>query len=133
MYDIIFIRKYKAKWGDELKNFKLKQGNNRVYQISKSVYDEATQKRPLYYDMENDKCYAICPQCDNPIQLIGLYKQIKVSPYGKHYPHSIPLAAYNQQAYERYLQDVATCKFTTNYSIEFRKELELLTEDVIQG
>ena len=83
-----------------MKNFKLKQGNNRVYQISKSVYDEATQKRPLYYDMENDKCYAICPQCDNPIQLIGLYKQIKVSPYGKHYPHSIPLAAYNQQAYE---------------------------------
>lgn len=41
--------------------------------------------------------------------------------------------SYNQQAYEKYLQDVATCKFTTNYSIEFRKELELLTEDVIQG
>lgn len=25
MYDIIFIRKYKEKWGDELKNFKLNQ------------------------------------------------------------------------------------------------------------
>jgi hypothetical protein len=41
--------------------------------------------------------------------------------------------SYNQQAYEKYLQDVATCRFTTNYSIEFKKELEMLTEDVIQG
>ena len=41
--------------------------------------------------------------------------------------------SYNQQAYEKYLQDVARCRFTTNYSIEFKKELEMLTEDVIQG
>ena len=32
--------------------------------------------------------------------------------------------SYNQQAYEKYIQDVANCQFTTNYSIEFRKELE---------
>ena len=35
--------------------------------------------------------------------------------------------SYNQQAYEKYIQDVANCQFTTNYSIEFRKELEMLT------
>ena len=41
--------------------------------------------------------------------------------------------SYNQQAYEKYIQDVANCQFTTNYSIEFRKELEMLTDDVIKG
>lgn len=41
--------------------------------------------------------------------------------------------SYNQQAYENYIQDVANCQFTTNYSIEFRKELESLTDDVIKG
>ena len=40
---------------------------------------------------------------------------------------------YNQQADEKYIQDVANCQFTTNYSIEFRKELEMLTDDVIKG
>lgn len=29
--------------------------------------------------------------------------------------------------------NVANCQFTTNYSIEFRKELEMLTDDVIKG
>lgn len=28
--------------------------------------------------------YGICPSCLNPVQLIGIAKQIKVIPYGKH-------------------------------------------------
>ena len=41
--------------------------------------------------------------------------------------------SYNQQAYETYLRDVAKCQFSANYSIEFKKELELLANDVIKG
>ena len=47
--------------------------------------------------------FAICPQCDNPIQIVGLYKKLKNTdkPYGKHYTRSVNgLADYNQQAYD---------------------------------
>ena len=30
------------------------------------------------------RAYGICPCCLNPIQLIGIFKKIKVEPYGKH-------------------------------------------------
>lgn len=39
-------------------------------------------------------------QGKNPIQVIGLYKHIKVSPYGKHYGNDISIARYNDQAYQ---------------------------------
>lgn len=41
--------------------------------------------------------------------------------------------SYNQQAYEIYLRNVAKCQFSTNYPVEFKKELELLANDVIKG
>lgn len=83
-----------------MKKFKAKQGNSKVYPIDKDTFDKVTKKSRPYYYAEDQKCYAICPQCDNPIQLIGLYKQTKVAPYGKHYAKNIPLASYNQQAYD---------------------------------
>ena len=39
--------------------------------------------------------------CDNPIQLIGLYKRLENTdrPYGKHYNRSLSFAPYNETAY----------------------------------
>lgn len=39
--------------------------------------------------------------CDNPIQLIGLYKRLENTdrPYGKHYNRSLFFAPYNETAY----------------------------------
>lgn len=85
--------------GEGMKNFKLRQGKNPIYPINKDIYEKVTNKKKPYFS-ESDKYFAICPQCDNPIQIIGLYKHIKVSPYGKHYGNDISIARYNDQAYQ---------------------------------
>lgn len=53
--------------------------------------------------MEKSSYYAVCPECENPIQLIGLFKDTKEAkrrPYGRHHGASIPnLAEYDEQDY----------------------------------
>jgi hypothetical protein len=68
-------------------------------------YEEHIPKsKPYLIKHKGDKksVFAVCPSCDNPIQLIGLFKLIEnpKNPYGKHVPHDIDkLATYNQDAY----------------------------------
>ena len=87
-----------------MKRFKLKIGKNNIYDINKETFEEKTKKQEPYIRVGKDKekrCFAICPACDNPIQIIGLYKSIKVKPYGKHYNRSVEkLAVHNEQAYQ---------------------------------
>jgi hypothetical protein len=73
--------------------------------ISEKNFSEYTKKAKPYYSSVNGigKYYAVCPVCDNPIQIIGLYKSEegeKRAPFGKHYKGDIKgLAKYNDQAY----------------------------------
>lgn len=87
-----------------MKTFKLRKGVQKIYPISKDIFEDKTEMRKPYYDPMRmyDVQYAVCPQCDNPIEIIGLYKKLKNTdnPYGRHYPQNIRgLAEYNQQAY----------------------------------
>ncbi len=87
-------------------NFKTKTGISRIYEINKEEFELVTaQKKPYYSYNENNELvqYAVCPICDNPIQILGFYKALKNTdkPYGKHLKRSINgLADYNQQAYD---------------------------------
>lgn len=89
-----------------MKTFKLRTGNNKIHTIQKDIFEYETQQQPPYYvygEKNELSQYAVCPACDNPIQIIGLYKPIKDgrSCYGKHHLNSISgLAVYNQQAYD---------------------------------
>lgn len=85
--------------------FKLKPGLNKIYPISLDQFTEATSKDSRYFHEDGDKkhFFAVCPACDNPIQIIGLYAKEGSTrkPYGRHYPHSIEgLANYVQANYE---------------------------------
>lgn len=86
--------------------FKLKTGASVPYTIDKQTFEDLTFKRPPYYQKNSEGDivqYAVCPQCDNPIQIIGLYKKSDNTdkPYGRHCPKSIQgLAVYNQQSYD---------------------------------
>lgn len=86
--------------------FKLKKGKYPSYPIEREIFENLTMKK-IPYKGKNTKgetqYYAICPACDNPIQLHGLYKKLRNTdkPYGSHYTRSVPhLAEYNQQAYD---------------------------------
>lgn len=49
-----------------------------------------------YGDRETGQ-YAVCPVCDNPIQIVGLYSAKQGTPYGRHLSHAVPdLADFDQ-------------------------------------
>lgn len=54
-------------------------------------------------DRKNPSAYAVCPLCDNPIQLVGLFKETLEAgrkPYGRHHKGSIStLAEYSEDHY----------------------------------
>lgn len=87
-------------------SFKARTGTAPIYEISKNDFERVTeQKSPYYVHNEKNELvqFAVCPICDNPIEIIGLYKQLKNTdrPYGKHFPKTLAgLAEYNQQAYD---------------------------------
>ena len=55
--------------------------------------------------------------CDNPIQLIGLYKKLENTdrPYGKHYNRSFSFASYNEIANSREVTKESWKKELTDY------------------
>lgn len=74
--------------------------------LTKENYEEATQGDDNYTKIigsgkSTAKRYlAICPSCDNPIQIVGLYiKDNAKFPYGKHYPNDFAYAKYNRENY----------------------------------
>ena len=85
-----------------MRKYKLHIGfDSAIKMIDKDTFEEDTQKMfPFYQD---GKQYAICPSCDNPIQLIGLYKELSNTdkPYGKHVGKSVKnLAEWHQVDYD---------------------------------
>lgn len=88
-----------------MRNFKLKTGINPIHTIEQEIFERETFQKDPYYGLnaKNEPVqFAVCPGCDNPIEIIGLYKRLKNTdhPYGKHYPHSVyGLAKYNEQSY----------------------------------
>lgn len=82
--------------------FKLKTGIAPDYPIDKAVFEEQTRMKKPYY-LSEDVQYAVCPRCDNPAQIIGLYKRLENTPrpFGRHMRRSIPkLAEYSQERYD---------------------------------
>lgn len=74
--------------------------------LDRARFEEETGKRkPWYVNNENGakSCFAVCPGCDNPIQIIGFYRRSAHTdkPYARHYGQSIrDLAVYRQFAYD---------------------------------
>ena len=84
--------------------YKLRPGISPVKVINKLQFEQDTMKSSPWYQSHKDdvSLYAVCPACNNPIQIIALYKRNENSPqpYGKHIPKSINgLAKYNHGAY----------------------------------
>lgn len=88
-----------------MRRFKLKPGLTETYEITKENFEVLTNGRKIFREKGKDgktREFGICPACDNPIQLIGLYKKLENTdrPYGKHYGHDIALAKHNEKTYQ---------------------------------
>ncbi|PRA81782.1 hypothetical protein CQ054_20085 [Ochrobactrum sp. MYb29] len=72
-------------------NFKMHAGASAaVYEITKDIVEETLGRREPWFRKgqvrDSDRHYAVCPYCDNPIQLKGLYPKRDNSsrPHGSH-------------------------------------------------
>ncbi|XRJ98430.1 hypothetical protein ACPBEI_12660 (plasmid) [Latilactobacillus sakei] len=85
--------------------FKLTTGISPTYKITKVNFEEKTLKEEPYVKKQVNKVsyYAVCPECDNPIQIVGLQKNTIESgsnPYGRHNKGDVTdLALYSEIDY----------------------------------
>lgn len=79
--------------------YKLMPGNRLWKNITKDNFEADTNRRPRWYRIRDGKemHFAVCPACDNPIQIIGLYRLPSnvERPYGRHLTHGVPDLAEN--------------------------------------
>jgi hypothetical protein len=68
--------------------------------IDKDEFERETCRREPWYQLKGDAkdaYFAVCPACDNPVQLIGLYKlpPNHTKPHGRHLRQGVPGLAPN--------------------------------------
>ncbi|HIE1059999.1 TPA: hypothetical protein ACXJQO_001465 [Serratia marcescens] len=86
--------------------YKVELKSQAYYPIDITDYEKRTARRPPWYktsDNGTPQYFAICPACNNPVQIIGFYKKLAntANPYGKHFGRPIPgVGIYDRDAYE---------------------------------
>lgn len=84
--------------------FKTKDSKSKFIPINERSFEAATHQKPPYCIVTGEKrsYHALCPICENPITIVGLYRKEDSGrkPYGKHHKGTIPkLAVYDEEAY----------------------------------
>lgn len=68
--------------------YKLQPTAHGESEIERTAFEKDTRKLEPWYQVNGEKQreYAVCPACDNPIQIIGLYEELRHTdrPYGRH-------------------------------------------------
>lgn len=106
-----------------MREYKLRTGHSAVKEINKTTFEQDTKKKAPWYQFNDSKKegnkdrrsqYAVCPECDNPIQIIGLYHNLKNTdrPYGRHTGKPLQGFAYfNAEGFE-------TCPYVRNRRLQ---------------
>lgn len=86
--------------------FKTRPGKVESIMIDQQRYLAATEAEPPYVTVRDGRTryYAVCPLCDNPIVIVGLFRPQEESrdrrPYGRHVAHDVRgLCRYDHEAY----------------------------------
>lgn len=86
--------------------FKKKPRASQVYNINTDTIGEILVKEAPHFGHKANgegTYFAVCPACDNPIQLIGIFRNSPEAgrkPYGRHFPKNVVgLAEYNEAEY----------------------------------
>jgi hypothetical protein len=73
-----------------MRNVKLRTGRSPITALDKDAFERETRREPPYYPDANTMYpFAVCPQCDNPVKIIGFYKDITPAPYAEHHEGSV--------------------------------------------
>lgn len=86
--------------------YKLDVTERNWWSLDKDDYEQRTARRPPWYKVSDEGkplYFAVCPACNNPTQIIGLYKLPSniTAPYAKHYGKPVPrVGIYDREAYD---------------------------------
>lgn len=91
--------------------FSVGDGNTNGYELTREIFIEKTHKSPPFYQDPNrykTLYFAICPACNNPIQIINLFSTQyeeentgRINLHGRHYKNNVKgLPPYLEQNYE---------------------------------
>lgn len=88
-----------------VKIFKLKKETTSTFPIELNVFERVTREQAPYYQKNKTgktQQFAICPGCNNPVQIIGLYNHLKhtKNAFGRHSPRPVSGFSYDADAYE---------------------------------
>lgn len=117
------------------------KNSGKSFMLNIDNFEELTKKRPPYYQYDTDnklKCYAVCPECGNPIHIINLYgaemmqnKTGLITTYAKHTKGKIegfdfwnPFDKENCSLYNPTPLGNTEIKHSNDYSEELRKLIE---------
>ena len=73
-----------------MQEFRLQANSKMRHTLTRQSFETQTQKRPPWFapsqGQAEDICHAVCPECLNPIRIIGLYAPLPngQSAYGRH-------------------------------------------------
>lgn len=82
-----------------MKFFKISPESNEDLKVNREKFEIARLQNPNLH--QNDICYGICPYCDSPVQLLGIFRKIETKPYGKHCGKDIPnVGRHHQSVFE---------------------------------
>lgn len=111
--------------------YKLKPKTTNYRKITKENFEADTDFDELYYPKNKKSQYAVCPACDNPISIIGLYNpDTKIRPYGKHFPKTVEkLAVYDRYRYE-------SCPYASHIWLDtdkkVKKKIDGISKEIIE-
>lgn len=82
---------------------KFHEGISKVYNVSLENFKAVTKEQAPYFKQENGEknAYGICPMCENPVKLLGVYARLKKQQsHARHYKHNVEdLANFNEYKY----------------------------------
>lgn len=117
-----------------MKSYKLKTGISETYRITtREDFEIQTKNTDKYVYIGTDgvkRGLAVCPSCDNPVRILGLFKPLSdKQPYAQHHNKSTQIAIFNSENYIHcpYSNPNAKQKFDIsskqNVPSDFEKEL----------
>ena len=117
-----------------MKRFKLRKGDASVYPVTtKQDFESITGGKSPYVieSKSGKKGFAICPACENPVQIIGIYKKIKnesIKPYAKHYNRDAAISKHNEYTYK--FCPYASQIYSSNEEYETKTEISELEYNI---
>lgn len=117
---------------------KFHKGISKIYGVSREEFVEATKEKSPYLQLgaNGKEAFGICPLCENPVKLLGVYAMLKKQKsHARHYKHNIQdLVDFDEYTYLRcpyhrkkadYICEVRQSSDMT----EFNKEILMLAHD----